>query len=191
MPKRLNQDDRNVLRRLVNNLVQCSTEEKARDVAYTKIFPKVREAALKQFPEKEMAVLRKYNLTKKINHVNVQLTPGGVEEFEFGKDDLVEIPASDEYRYYNRVVTVLDEKATELVNSWQKANEKYDVTLMKKREMYYNFIEQAKTYEQVLEVWPEAAQVANSIMSYLPATVTEETIAAIKADSETRLKVKK
>jgi hypothetical protein len=190
MVKRLNTDDRKVLKALVKTIVLCPQEQKQVDDAYNLVKGKIREYVLKQWPETDMKVLRKYKLTESQTSFCVQLTPGGVEQFNFSKEDALEVPDSTAIYSggYNRVIAVLDEKLTKLVNNWKTSKDLHTEVLAKKQGMYFSFIDSAKTFEQVLEVWPEAAQVSNQILSYLPSIVSDETISLIKKDVATRTK---
>lgn len=197
MPKRLNADDRSVLKSLVKKLVHCDKEKNKVEEVYKKIAPTIRDFVLKRWPDKDMDVLRKYGFTQEVHSFQVALDDGGVEQFTFDKEDKFEIPdhsainhslkGTARYGYYD-VVAVLDKKTTALCNQWVNARKDYEQAISTKRGKYFSFIEMAKTFEQILEVWPEATQVSEQIMSYLPAIVSNDVLDEIRKDSAERLK---
>jgi hypothetical protein len=81
-----------------------------------------------------------------------------------------------------------DERQQKAVEAWVDAATALKDGTQKKREDYNAFIHSAGTFEQLIEIWPEAVQVADRIKVNLPATVNPEMLARIKADSAARMR---
>jgi len=183
---RLNEGHRGALRALAIRVVDCPEETKAEDRAYKRAAPLVAKVVLKQYPEAEMKVLSKYDLTRRDACINLQLTAGGVEQFKF-RDGEEAVVANTEYSCRHRIYST-DERTTEAVTAWRQCFDAKEAAIKRKLADYTAFIASATTFEQVLEIWPEAEEIAPRIRKNLPVALSEETVAAITADSNRRMK---
>lgn len=186
MATRLNQEHREALYDLARRVVDCPDEAKAEDAAYKKAAPLVRKCVEVKYPAADMAVLSKYDLVRRDHCIQLQLTAGGVEEFEFRHDEPPPVVAS-RGSCYGRIHPA-DEKTTAAVSAWKLAKDANEKARDKKLEQYRAFVRSATTFEQVLEVWPEASALTPNIARNLPVAVSVETIDAIKADSARRIR---
>lgn len=181
---RLLESHRQALRDLSRRVVDCPTETKAEEAAYQKFSPVARKIIEKQFPAADMAVFAKYEMTRQDRCVRFQQTSMGVEQFEFRAGEEVTIPRNGgcSSRIY-----MADERATELLQKWVSAKDAKEKALEAKLNQYSAFIESARTFEQVLEIWPEAIELEPRIKKNLPVALSETTIADITADSKRRI----
>jgi hypothetical protein len=181
---RLLESHRDALRDLARRVVDCPAETKGEEVAYQRAAAVCRKIIEKQFPAADMAVFAKYEMTRPDACVRFQLTAGGVEQFCFRKGEEVTVPRAGgcSSRIY-----MADERATEAVQKWVAAKAAKESATQTKLRQYYSFIGAAPNFEQVLEIWPEASQLAAVISKNLPIALSEADIAAITADSTRRL----
>ena len=202
MTTRLNQAHRSTLKELACRVVDVPAEAKAEDAAYQKAAPLVRALVEAEFPPAEMKVLAKYECTRRDRCINVQAETGGVEQFRFrvkdpandydgseGEDDNLDHPVipSRSGSCRNRIY-IASAKTHAAVAAWVKAEDVRRKALKEKLDKYLAFIAAAATYEQVLEIWPEASQVSDSITRNLPMSLNNDMLAEIKADSTRRMK---
>lgn len=199
MATRLNKGHRETLSDLANRVVDVPAETKAEEAAYQKAAPLVRALVEAEFPPTEMKLLQKYECARRDRCINIQGETGGVERFNFrrsdandwddeGQDGNTEHPLVPDRRgnsCRNRIY-IANAKTHAAVTAWVKAYEIKKKALKEKLDKYLTFINVAATYEQVLEIWPEASQVSDSITRNLPVAINEEVIAEIKADSARR-----
>lgn len=187
MTTRLNQGHRDALMTLAHRVVDCPAEAKAEEAAYQKAAAAVRKIVEKRFVPADMAVFKKYEMTQQDTCIMLQLTAGGVERFMLRSEDGVTVPAGS----CNRRIYLTDEKQTELVTTWVATANALKNAKEKKLNDYRAFIQSSTTFEQVVEIWPEANELASRIVGNLPIAVSEETLAAITADAQRRLKATK
>lgn len=185
---RLTNNHRTVLVALVSRIVDCPAEIKAEAAAYAKALPMVRKIVEATYPPADMAVLSKYKLAIPDECVRVRHADMSVQQFNFRKDDAPQV--ANRYDCGNRMY-LSDERQQKAIEAWVDAAKALTDATKKKREDYAAFINSAATFEQLVEVWPEAMQVADRIKINLPATVNPEMLARIKADSAARMKSQK
>lgn len=178
---RLNQTHRDILCGFAKKAVECKAEQKVRDRLYAKAAVAVRRCIEKQFPAADMAVLAKYGASANTPIVNGGSPEGRFMSFVFDKNDEAPVRPSR----YNAALVNFDAKATEAIDAFELAAD----ALIKARETklsdYRALIASAKTFEDVLDVWPAASAVAEQIV-HRPtslAALSAEQIAAIRADN--------
>lgn len=207
MPKtRLNREGRAVLRGLVEARVTADPKfdkdaekwAKEASVAHA-AFDKLLVAELeKRFPPVEMAVLTKYNVSTQDTDWRVTNEDRSIyTNHRFAEGTTVTVP----YRYsYSgnsamQAPVLLDSKLQMAWNRLQKAKREHEDSyslqqedLRKRRTPYYQLIDNARNFEDVLAVWPEAEAVAHQIVrpgtsiALIPDSVKE----AIAADMQRR-----
>lgn len=200
MSTRLNQHHRSTLSALAKRIVDVPVEAKIEEAAYQKAAPLVRALVEAEYPPAEMKILAKYEVARRDKCINVQGDSGGTERFRFRMaetnstsedwDDEADnshplVPDRGGCR--NRIY-IANAKTWAAVNAWTRAFDTKKKALKEKLDKYLTFIGVATTYEQILETWPEAIEVADSITRNLPSTVNPEMLAEIKADSARRMK---
>ncbi|MDE2096543.1 MAG: hypothetical protein KGL39_04795 [Patescibacteria group bacterium] len=199
---RLLESHRSALRDLARRVVDVPAETKAEESAYQRCVPLVRKAVEKVFVPADMAVFAKYELARTDRCLNFQLTAGGyelartdrclnfqltaagVEQFCFREGDGMTVPSN---RGCSSRIYMADDRTTDAITKWKLAYDAQKNAREKKLEEYINFINSARSFEQVLEIWPEASELAPRIQSNLPVAVSEDTLASIKRDSARRI----
>jgi hypothetical protein len=182
---RLTNNHRDVLKALVTRIVDCPIEIKAEAAAYAKAAPMVRKIVEMKYPAAEMKVLDKYRCALLDECVRIQHPDGSVQQFTFRKGDAPNVP---NHHSCSQRMYLSDERQQKAVEAWVDAATALKDGTQKKREDYNAFIHSAGTFEQLIEIWPEAVQVADRIKVNLPATVNPEMLARIKADSAARMR---
>lgn len=198
MTTRLNAAHRSTLKALVHRVVDVPIEAKAEEAAYQKAESLVRALVEAEFPPADMKILAKYESARRDRCINVRLDAGGDENFTFrnakrsdndyADSDSDEHPLVPDTRSCKNRFYLANAKTSAAVSAWRKAEDTRREELAAKISKYETFIDVATTWEQVLETWPEAAQVSDSIVRNLPAAINADTLAEIKRDSTRRLK---
>lgn len=186
MSIRLNQNHRASLRDLAERIVDVPAETKAEEAAYQKVRPYITELVEAQFPPADMKVMAKYDRsTRKDRCINIRLDAGGDERFEFREGEEPTVPNNGgcHGRFY-----LASDRVSKLLTAWVSAKDARNKALKEKLGKYVTFINTAVTYEQVLEIWPEAAEVSDRITRNLPVAINEEVIDEIKRDSARRMR---
>lgn len=178
---------REALIAFAHKIVDCPEEAKAEDASYRNALPMVQRAIEKRYPLDDMAVLKRYELVRYLKEIRVQLTVGGIDQFTFRAGEEQQFAYTKDYYSSQSPVIAVDEKTTDAISKWVLAAKTLKAARAVKLAQYEGFIKNATTFEQVLEVWPEAGQVT-SIKRNLPAAVSEQTIAFIAADSKRRIR---
>lgn len=183
---RLTHSARSMLDQLYRKTVTCPAEMAAVEKAYVKVAPVVRKAVEAKWPVADMAALRKYQTALHDKCIKLQLTAGGVDEFKFAETD--DAPLRPDRYDCRHQIYLTDERLTKAFEVWKAATDALKAASLQK-EKDYNALIQGSTYlEEVEAVWPEASQIRVRLHSNLPATLTNDTIARIKADAATRMK---
>lgn len=190
MPKtRLNADMRHKLQAHARTLVRCP-EESTASVAAKKALTEVTDRlATERFPEREMAVLLKYEMVRSQTHLEVKRA---------AERDCIHLPLSKQHHLPHNAYEGSCHYAFELPHDhpvWplraahDEAVRAYKTAKDAKLRDYYSLIDNCRNYEEVEEVWPEAALIKDSLGVRAPAalvTLSEDTIARIKADVAAR-----
>lgn len=186
---RLLSNHRQILLALMQQVVDCPAEAKAEAATYAKAEPAVTKLVTSRFPATDMTVLLKHEVAYRDRCLNIQLHDGETIRFTFKDQNAAPlVPGREGWGHCSRRIYLADDKQTKLIEAWVNAYKALDTAQRQKRSDYTAFINTATTYEQVLEVWPEAKQVEDRIKVNLPSTISPEMLARIKADSASRLK---
>lgn len=199
---RLTTNHRAILRELADKIVDCPAETRLEESAYQRAAPLVRKLVEAEFPPAEMVILDKYEVARRDRCINVQIAEGGagsVERFKFrdkankeGDDWDDEADEShplvpDRGGCKNRIY-IANAKTAAAVHHWRLMLDALKKAKSEKLGKYHTFVDNARTFEQVLEVWPEAVQVSERIRGNLPVALNAEILAEITADSKRRMK---
>lgn len=189
MSIRLNSTNRGALKKLARDIVMADTTG-YEEIEKMKVELGQEALALvqKTFPAEDMKVLKKYEITEL--HNNFMFVAHNTSDFfdvdlYDSNEKKVEVAMP---RFAFRAGKVrADKKLTELYYNYKVAINKFNNALNEKLNKYFQVIDHFKTYEKLVEVWPEAARISNEFVDNLPAAISDDTIAMIKADSERRL----
>lgn len=185
MPKtRLSQGSRSVLQRHATKLVECPKEHAANETAHTAAYAAVRKMVETRYPPKDMAVLKRYGTADACLEVRIQLAAGGVTKWWFRTADKCPLSPS-----WTNILYITDEATTKVLERHQETERALKDALSKKLSDYVSLISAANTFEDVLEVWPEAEAVRSQCgASAIIVAVTPEVVARIRADVRARAK---
>jgi hypothetical protein len=190
MPKtRLNTDMRQKLKNHARTLVRCP-EESAASVAAKKALTNVTDLlALTNFPEREMAVLLKYEVVRSTSELEVRRM-GSRECLHISLSKQFYFPRNDRYDSCHYAIELPHEHPVwPLRDAHEKAVHAYKDAKNSKLRDYNALIDSCRNYEDVEEVWPEAALIKDSLGVRAPAalmTLSEDAVARIKADVAVR-----
>lgn len=180
---RMNDSHRQFLRNLAADTVKKLVDAKAMDAAYKLAVPLVRKAVETKYPPKDMEVLKKYECADVDTCVRLQLTAGGIEQFEFCDADAVYRPDTGSCR---RHIYATDAATSKAVSAYLLEREKFQKLKSQKLGDYIALIDHAQTLEQIESIWPEASALRGRIGRALPVVLSDDVIARIKADSRRR-----
>lgn len=182
---RLLESHKDALKELARRVVDVPAEAKAEDLAYRKAAPLARKIVEATFPVSDMLVLAKYELSRPDDCIRIQHNDGSVDQFVFHKDDAPRVADSGNCRAR---MFIADERASTALTAWRHAFDAKRKALSEKQANYCAFIDSARTFEQVLEIWPEAEELGPRIRKNLPVALSESIIESIKADSVRRIR---
>ena len=78
-----------------------------------------------------------------------------------------------------------------MLNKYELEDTEYTNTLNLKIQQYNSVINSCKTFEQLVEIWPEAALMSQALDFNLPMCLSNETIETVKAESLARMEAAK
>lgn len=146
--------------------------------AYNIVSPLVRGCVYKKYPKKDMEVCAKYGVAKVDDCIDLQLTEGGVDRFHF----TTETGPLVVKRTYHGQVYAADEQTTAAFHNWKKIRENHEIKLKALRADYLALIKGARTLEEIVEIWPEAASVMMYARSQALTVLSQDVINRIKTD---------
>lgn len=185
MVTRLNAGHRDTLNNFARQVVDAPDEQKVLDKAYNKAAPLVLKVVEKEYPEKDMVVLKKYECASRDACIDLKGPDSTTKRFLFKDPETA--PYVAKKTYYGKFY-LADAKTYEAVEAWHDAKQAVEKVINDKLSKLRAFIRAATNFEQVLEVWPEAKRVALHISKNLPVALNDADIASITADSLRRLK---
>lgn len=185
MPKlRLTIAMRDKLKEFAGDLVRCPAEKEALDAAYKKAAPLVRASVLAIYPTRDMRVLLKYYKARIDDCIKLKLTAGGVDTFNFEKGTGPVVATMT----YQGTIYAADDKTTDAFAEWQKASDTFATARKKKIADYSALVNASRTFEDVTEIWPEAAKLRPKMKSTALIVLTPDIVARIKSDVASRAK---
>ncbi len=181
---KINQDDRVFLRDFARSSIQCPAEEKADKEAYAKAAPLVRRLVEDRYSPKDMKLLAKYEQARNDNCIRLNLTAGGVVEFQFRDPDKGPlVPGPRGYGCTNRIYAA-GQHETDAISASLAASAAVQKARSAKLADYNALISASYTLEQIEEVWPAAGAALRPRKGRaLPVILSDEVVARIKADA--------
>ncbi len=182
MRTRLNETHRSLLRKFAQEHTACPKEQKARDKTYERASRLVREAIEKRFPPADMAVLLKYEVAAPDLCIQGGSPSGQFVGFEYtAAEDAPTVPR----RYCSSRSIPFTQTAVDAIESYTKAKDACEIALTKKLDAYSTLIRTARTFEEVVDVWPAVAALREQIV--VPSTaliaLSPETVDFIRSDN--------
>lgn len=176
---RLTQELRRRLVHLADRLIVTPAETAALDAAYEAAAPFVRLVVAKRFPPKDMAVLKKYDAAGEDHCIRLaEVDTNNVKQFNFRINDTAPLRPLGSCRRY---VYLAEPDLFALVKAWEEARDAQKGAHDDKLRAYKALIFGSKYLEDVTAIWPEAEKLRPA-GHQVPATITEDLAARIKAD---------
>lgn len=179
MPKlRLRSDHRQMLKEFARKVAKCPAEEQALEAAYNKAAPLVRKVVEAKYPLKDMRICKKYDVAEIDDCIKLQLAAGGIEMFNFARDTGPLVARSTSHG----AIYAADDACTAAVADWITARDALKAAQKAKNTDYDALIFNARTLEDVTEVWPEADSLRPKMGSYALTVLSADAVERIKAD---------
>jgi len=177
---RLTQEHRRWLRNLAQQSLKSPAEQAAEDAAYAVASPLVRKLVEDKYPPKDMKLLAKYEAARRDSRIRLNLTAGGVTQFNFRTDE--EAPMRPNRNGCSWHIYQADEAATAAVLAHAEAVDARQAAFTRKFDDYRALIFYSRKLEEVEAVWPAASALRATLGRTLPVTLSEEVAARIRAD---------
>lgn len=201
MTLRLNVSNRNLLMSHARVIIRQShkmTED--HDKLYEKMVDMAVALVKAEYPESDLKVLAKYDMVFETSRCNFRYHDNSdVFDVCFNKRTGKKIMDRDEYSSikikvpqrhggYNNKIYLASKELSEAMRQYNLEDTLYTKELNEKIEAYRQVINHAKTFEQLIEYWPEAAQLSEQLIDKLPVAISNEVIESIRAESLARIK---
>lgn len=182
---RLCYQHRNYLNDLAKKLVHAPAEQSAMDAAYSAAAVAISAMVVAKYPIKDMLVLKRYDAARFDQCIFLD-DAGGRMRFDFRTEE--EAPLVPCRFGCNSRVFVPDPEIRAITDAWNDAVFAHKEALAAKLGDYRSLIAAAKTFEDVVEIWPEAEQLRNVICkgSVALSVVSDDLVARIRADVQAR-----
>jgi hypothetical protein len=183
---RLNKTHRDIISNYGQEVIDKLIDRKSLDAAYESILSGVNTAIRKKFPEAEMIVLRKHNLSTVDRCLKMQFpTTGRVDGFNFEHKDEKRISDLPYRRGCGTSdVFAVDEATEAAYDSYHLLLKAYREERSRKLANLNSLVESAKTLDDVLEVidLPPAVQERLGKKSQALVALSPETLTQLKDD---------
>lgn len=193
--KRLNKTHRDMLKRLARDKVESPETQKVIDRTLTKAQTIAFKEHQKQFPEDDMKLLQKYGVAKTTTDIPILFhckDTGKSDHDSVTVEESFIHPENNSWRTdpKHKVQSKYDGPLHKACKAYSQAKKDHDEAITSKRRDYNTLIDNARTFEDVLEVWSEAEELRTSICGTTTAlaTINNDVIVRIKKDVEKRNK---
>lgn len=184
--KKLNVGHRDALKSLANKLIAQTLDTSALDKAYAACAKAISAHMKKRYPPADMAVLEKYGVARADDCIYVSTGGSNYERFEFRKgDDLIPVRPGGRYDCNSRTPILLSDSEEKAFEAFKSAKRALDTEREQRRKDFYTLIDSARTYEELVAIWPAADQLRERILSTSRAicVMSDEVVARIRADA--------
>lgn len=201
MTLRLNVSSRNLLMSHARDIIRKSHKmTEGHDKLHEKIVDMAVDLVKSVYPEADLKVLSKYNMVLEISRGNFRYHDSSdVFDIQFNKrtgkkildrDEFTSIKIKVPYSHagYNSKIYLASKELSDAMRQYDLEDTNYTKELNEKVENYRQVINHAKTFEQLIEYWPEAAQLSEQLIEKLPVAISNEVIESIRAESLARIK---
>ena len=165
---------------LAQRIVSPAEAKKRMDDATAKAAPLVLAAVHTKYPPKDMKVLAKYGKASVDNCIKLQLPNGVVDIFNFPNDTG---PLVAKKTSYGQMYSVNDSAVGKIIQDAIDAAEAFSKERKARVCAYAALIDGTTYLEDLVELWPEAAQVKGA---FLPIALGPEQVELIKRDVDER-----
>lgn len=187
--KRLNMGHRNMLKDLAYSKISSRKTENA----YIKARKHVEELVLKEYnkalPEEDTAILKKYKLAKEGKVLNLLFHDSETGDSRYDSIKLTEAVAQPS-PYNWRIICKYNGPIHKALQNMRKTKQEHDEVIASLKSDYATIISSSKTFEELVELWPEAEELRSAICGVGSAltVVNTEVINRVRKDYELRQK---
>lgn len=142
----------------MRRIVLSPASQAVEDASYAVALPLVMSAAHVKYPAKDMAVLKKYDCAREDHCIRIA-AESLVTQFDIKLDDAGVLRP----QYHGCRPIPCDDVTRQAVETWRTAVTINKEALDQKRRDYRGLIRAARTFEEIVEVWPEAEELRQSI----------------------------
>jgi hypothetical protein len=160
--KRLSQGNRDDLYRLARKQVKATADAAALDNAYEHAAQAVHAAVVAEYPQKDMAVLVRYDAASKDACIYVSSGHYNYDRFCF-RDDDKRIPLRPGSNC-NRAAFLLKGEALAAYDAYKDAEKAHEAECARRLSDFKALIYGAKTFNEVASIWPAAEAMRESIV---------------------------
>lgn len=189
MSIRLTIEIRHALNSMVREKITYPAFDDAEEKAREALFEAITNSIEREFPQKDMKVLAKYDCAEKFNgwHCVMLFDSRRVDmRSSYSNDPVLPVPFKSTLLVRHRPVIRLNADETAVYDKWATARVQQTTQQEKGWADYYALIKGSTTLEQVEKVWPAAAAVRTKINRSLPVIVLDDVIKRIAADQKKR-----
>jgi hypothetical protein len=183
---RLNTTHRNILKEYGQAKIKTLIDRTRQDKLYAAILEAANKAISNKYPEKDMAVLRKYKLVRTNYCLKFQFPSGRVDGFTFnwGKNDPTPIDMPARSGCVSNDVFPMDKDFEAAYDEYAKVLEANKLALHAKERQFDALIDSAKTLEDVLDIIELPPEILERLGRKSTALValSSETLESLKAD---------
>jgi len=181
---------REILKNFAKSVVATPEADEAVSAALTALNAEIVPLLDRAFPLSDMAVLYRYRLASEHSHVYVRWDDSKYNAYK--RANLVVprlLPVDHNHTHTDHLTLPEGHPVYALIDVWAKLVDRRKSAQDYKREMYNDLIDASRSFEELLETWPEA-ELARPLL-HLPAPnpvakISSDTLAFIRADCATR-----
>lgn len=190
---RLNSETRRALMRVATSDLKPAQEFAQLELAHSIAAPLVVAHVERRYPPKDMAVLLRYDKAYSPSHVVFNInTPGcwGTVRFEFSAvASLPAQPARQPKHEYGGERVFVSDPSVDIglevaLAAWVEALAAYKKEFERRKQAYYDFIKAAKTFEEVVALWPAVESLRPVITGRSVPTILRTEIEKIIAEDQ-------
>lgn len=185
--KRLSMNDREQLKKLAEKLVSETQDRSELDKAYSVAAQAIRASLERQYPRKDMLVLKRYDLA--VEDTCVYVSRGYYDRDQFVFATAQESPLRPSAQRCNHRTFGLEGDDLAAFDAWKSATDLFNEAKRKRYRDFVALIDGSTKFNQIVEVWPAAEQMRETICGKSTAlmVLSHEVVDRIKADPATIL----
>lgn len=181
--KRLSQYDRDLLITFARKQIKESADTAEVDAAYDLAAGEIAKVIKEKWPQKDMAVLRRYDAAAVDRCVYISEGGSNYEQFTFRADDK-RTPLRPNGRGCLRTPIMLEGEALSAYRAYKKADAEAKEAAAARLSDFKALINGSRNFNEVAEVWPAANELRTSIVGEgtALAVLSADVVSRIKAD---------
>ena len=181
--KRLSGYDREKLVALARKHIAATADTTALDETYERAADHISRVVAAKWPQKDMAVLAKYDVADADACIYASTGGGDYGQFHFRAGDK-RIPLRPKRRHCSSHPVLLEGEAADAYRAHEQAEKAHKATQAQRLNDFKALIEGSRSFNEIEAVWPAASELRSSIVGESAAltVLSEDVVARIKAD---------